>query len=58
VGELLTCPFCIGQWVGTAWVAGLAFAPRASRWAAATMSVVAVADVLQFGWAKLDQSAH
>jgi hypothetical protein len=58
VGELLTCPFCIGQWIGTAWVAGLAFAPRASRWAAATMSVVAVADVLQFGWAKLDQSAH
>jgi Protein of unknown function (DUF1360) len=58
VGELLTCPFCIGQWVGTAWVAGLAFAPRATRWAAAAMSVVAAADVVQFGWAKLEQSSH
>ncbi|MGH8995293.1 MAG: DUF1360 domain-containing protein, partial [Acidimicrobiales bacterium] len=27
VGELLTCPFCVGQWVATALVAGRVLAP-------------------------------
>ncbi len=50
VGELLTCPFCLAQWVGTALVFGYATAPRATRLAALTMSVVAGADVLQFAY--------
>ena len=49
-GELLTCPFCLAQWVGTALVFGYATAPRATRLAALTMSVVAGADVLQFAY--------
>jgi hypothetical protein len=48
VGELLTCPFCLAQWVGTAFVFGYATAPRATRLAALTMTMVAGSDVLQF----------
>src|SRR3954451_17649500 len=50
VGELLTCPFCLAQWVGTALVFGYATAPKATRLAALTMTVVAGADVLQFAY--------
>jgi hypothetical protein len=55
-GELIECPFCLAQWVGTAFVGGLVFAPRATRVVASTFSVIAVADWLQFGYAKLQQS--
>ena len=50
VGELLTCPFCLAQWVGTAFVFGYATAPRATRLAALTMTMVAGSDVLQFAY--------
>jgi hypothetical protein len=48
VGELLTCPFCLAQWVGTAFVFGYVAAPRATRLAALSMTTVAGSDVLQF----------
>jgi hypothetical protein len=48
VGELLTCPFCMAQWVATALVFSYATAPRAARLAALTMTMVAGSDVLQF----------
>jgi hypothetical protein len=50
VGELLTCPFCLAQWVGTAYVFGYVTAPRATRLAALTMTMVAGSDVLQFAY--------
>jgi Protein of unknown function (DUF1360) len=53
VGELLTCPFCLGVWVGTAYVAGLVVAPRPTRAVAAVFSVVAVSDWLQHGYSRL-----
>lgn len=58
VGELLTCPFCIGQWIATAFVAGTVFAPRATKLAAGVFAVAGVADFLQFAYAgagKLDK---
>jgi len=48
VGELLTCPFCLAQWVGTGFVFGYIGAPRATRMAALTMTMIAGSDVLQF----------
>jgi len=48
IGELLTCPFCLAQWVGTAFVFGYVTVPRATRLAALTMTTVAGSDVLQF----------
>lgn len=53
VGELLTCPFCLGVWVGTAYVAGMAYAPRPTRTAAAVLTVVGVSDGLQHAYARL-----
>src|SRR4051812_42379873 len=50
VGELLTCPFCLAQWVATGFVFGYVTAPRATRLAAMTMTMVAGSDVLQFAY--------
>jgi len=57
IGELITCPFCLGQWVGTAALFGLVLAPRPTRFAAAIVTVVAGADVLQLAYAKLQDAA-
>lgn len=53
VGELVTCPFCLGVWVGTAYVAGLGLAPRTTRAWAAVFCVVAGSDALQQAYARL-----
>ena len=55
IGELLTCPFCLGVWVGTAYVAGLALAPRTTRAWAATFAVTGVSDFLQHAYARVRQ---
>lgn len=58
VGELLTCPFCLAQWIGTAYAAGMVFAPDATRLVGATMTAVAGSDWLQLGYARLQQAAE
>ena len=50
IGELVTCPFCLAQWVGTGFVFGYVTAPNATRLAALTMTMVAGSDVLQFAY--------
>jgi hypothetical protein len=57
VGELLTCPFCLAQWVGTGFVFGYVTAPRATRLAALTMTMVAGSDVLQFVYDAIQNGA-
>ncbi len=56
VGELVSCPFCVGQWVATAFVAGIVLAPDLTRLAALTGTLVAAADVLQYGFAGLQRA--
>jgi hypothetical protein len=51
IGELVTCPFCLSQWVATGFVAGMVFAPRATRLVASTFAGVAVSDFLQYAYA-------
>jgi len=58
IGELLTCPFCMAQWVATAYAGGLVFAPRATRLFGTIMTAVACADWLQLAYARLQQSAE
>jgi hypothetical protein len=53
LGELLTCPFCLGVWVGTAYIAGLAVAPRPTRSLAAVLTVVALSDTMQHAYSRL-----
>jgi hypothetical protein len=55
VAELITCPFCLAQWVSTGFVTGWVFAPRFTKLAAATMAGVAISDYLQLGYAALQK---
>ena len=55
IGELVSCPFCLSVWVATGFAAGLVFAPRFTRLAAATFTAVAVSDALQLGYAAAQQ---
>ena len=57
IGELVTCPFCMAVWISTAYVGGLALAPRQARTAAAVLSVVALSDWLQLGYEVLRERA-
>lgn len=53
VGELVTCPFCLAHWVATGFMAGMVFAPRATRLTAATFTAVAASDFLQGAYGEL-----
>ena len=57
IGEMVTCPFCIGQWTATAGVFGLIAAPRSTRLAASVFAVLTGSDVLQFLYATLQRDA-
>jgi hypothetical protein len=56
VGELVTCPMCLAQWVATALSAGLVLAPVSTRLLMATFSAVAGADFLQYVYAWVQQA--
>lgn len=58
VGELVSCPFCLSQWVATGFVFGLLTAPRATRWTASVFTSLALADFLQFAYAWAEQRAE
>ena len=58
VGELLTCPMCLAQWVATGFTMGLALAPTATRTAMSIFTAVAGADFLQYAYAKLQQTTE
>jgi hypothetical protein len=57
IGELLTCPFCLDMWVATGFAIGLVFAPRLTRFVAATFTALTGADFLQLAYARAQQSA-
>jgi hypothetical protein len=46
IGELLTCKFCVGQWVASFFTYGLVLAPAATRLVASIFAIVAVSDHL------------
>jgi hypothetical protein len=55
---LLTCPFCLAQWVGTGFVFGLVLAPRATRLTAGIFTIVAGSDALQYAYAAIQSSTE
>ena len=57
VGELVTCPFCLGQWVASGLVLGLAVAPRATRLVASVFTALTVADFLHLAYTAAEQRA-
>lgn len=58
VGELVTCPFCTGMWISTGIAAGMVFAPRATRLAAATLTALACSDLLHFARARMQRTTE
>ncbi|HVX69729.1 MAG TPA: DUF1360 domain-containing protein [Mycobacteriales bacterium] len=56
VGELITCPFCMDQWVATAFITGLAVVPRVTRYVASIFAVRAGADLIHFGYAAAESA--
>ena len=58
IGELLTCPFCLGQWLATGFGLGLVVAPRLTRMVASVLAVRAGSDVLQYGYAIAQRRAE
>lgn len=58
VGELLTCPMCMAQWVATGFSVGLVFAPGFVRQVLSTFTAIAGADFLQHAYVKLQQATE
>lgn len=58
LGELLTCPFCLSQWIATSFTAGLLVAPRQARAVAAVFAAVGGADFLQLAYAAAEQAVE
>ena len=56
IGELLTCPYCVGMWISAAATAGLIVAPRFTRWTSASLAALTVSDFLQIAYKKSEDS--
>src|SRR3954469_7210768 len=50
VGELLICPYCLGQWVVGGFAVGSVFAPRLTRLLTAMWTAEALSDVAQLAY--------
>jgi hypothetical protein len=50
LGELLVCPYCLGQWVAGGLVGGLVFAPRATRVVTGMYTALTISDFLQMAY--------
>ncbi|GAC1320330.1 MAG: DUF1360 domain-containing protein [Acidimicrobiales bacterium] len=57
IGELLSCPFCLAQWVATGFVGGLVVAPRATRLVASVFAARAGSDMLQWAYTAVEHAA-
>src|SRR3954451_12341051 len=55
IGELLVCPYCVGQWVAGGLVVGYVFAPRVTRLVAGMFTVLAIADGAQLAYSAAEQ---
>lgn len=50
IGELLTCPFCTGQWVAALLAYGLVLKPPVARLIASVFTVISISDFLHAAW--------
>lgn len=55
IGELVTCPYCIGTWVASSLIYGFVFNPRITRVVAGIFAVSSIADFVQHGYAKVKE---
>ncbi len=53
LGELLTCPYCLGLWFASGLAYGHVLAPRVARFGTAIFAAYAVTDFLHAGFTRL-----
>jgi Protein of unknown function (DUF1360) len=53
VGELVTCPYCLGLWFASGLAYSQVLAPKTSRFATAIFSAYALGDFLNAGFVRL-----
>jgi len=57
VGELLVCPYCVGQWVAAGFAVGMVRAPKVTRFVAAIYAAETVSDFLQLAYLAAEERA-
>src|SRR3954453_6370124 len=57
IGELLSCQYCVSQWVAAGMVVGHALAPRETRLVAGTFAVFGLADVMNVAYSAAQDRA-
>ena len=57
VGELLVCPYCLGQWVASGLAVGLVAAPRLTRLTTFIFTAETIADFLQLAYFAAEERA-
>jgi hypothetical protein len=57
IGELLVCPYCVGNWVASAFGVGMVTAPRYTRLIAFIYTAEAVSDFLQIAYRAAEERA-
>lgn len=58
LGNLLTCPYCVAQWVSAGFAYGFILAPRTTRFAAGVCSAYALSDFIGFAYEQAMKSAQ
>jgi hypothetical protein len=56
IGELVSCPYCLGMWVATGLVYGFLLVPRVTRLVAAIFTAHTIADFLQAAYKNTQES--
>ncbi len=55
IGELVSCPFCMGTWIACAGIAGFVSQPRLTRALGSIFAVGSIADFVQQGYCKMKE---
>ena len=55
IGDLITCPFCLGTWIASGFIYGYIFNPRITRTVASIFAVGGMADFLQQAYIKAQE---
>jgi len=56
LGYLLTCPYCLGPWLGTGLSALLAVRPTTTRFVLRMLTAVTISDFLHLAYSRLNES--
>ncbi|MGI8649530.1 MAG: DUF1360 domain-containing protein [Rubrobacter sp.] len=57
IGELVTCKFCMGQWIASFFTYGLVFSPTVTRLVASIFTIVTISDHLHQTYKTLSKRA-